>query len=122
MASQALRPLREPLAYAALEIEDLARLAEGLQMAIADMASRDRHLTEQDLIEAQAADQFSQRLAGLASYLNALAQAAPAEAEVDLEAAIAGLTLAAQALRLSGSPVESEHPHAGAGEFTLFGD
>jgi hypothetical protein len=116
-----LRPFREPLSYAALEAADLVRLADGLQVVIAEMAAQDRRLTARAIVEAQSADRLSQRLAGLAAYLNALAVAAPAEAVADIEAAVAGLTLAEQARRLSGLPSAAAPPHAAEdSDLTLF--
>ena len=121
MRGSSLRPFREPLSHAAAEAADLVRLADGLQGAIAEMAAQDRRLSARSIVEAQAADRLSQRLAGLAAYLDALACAAPAEARCDVAAAVIGLTLAEQARRLAGLPAEAEIP-ADEGELTLFGE
>lgn len=122
MPPASLRPFREPLSYAALEVIDLVRLADGLQVAISEMAARDRRLSARAIIEAQAADRLSQRLAGLAAYLNALADAAPDDARADVEAAVIGLTLAEQARRLSGLPAGAALPDDADGELMLFGE
>lgn len=53
------------------------------------------------MMEAQAADLLSQRLSGLAAFVRALADAAPADVNTDIEGALRVLTLTEQARRLS---------------------
>jgi len=112
-----LRPFAEPLRLAALEIGDLARMADDLQDVIARLAGAGR--ADADVMaRAQASDFLSQRLTGMAAFLHGLADAAPADAVTDVRAAVMGLTLAEQARRLAGpSPVLEG---AVQGELTLF--
>jgi hypothetical protein len=114
----ALRPFAEPLRLAALEIGDLARMADDLQDLIARLAEAARPDAEV-MARAQACDFLSQRLAGMAAFLHALASAAPSDAVADVHAAVMGLTLAEQARRLAGPAAPSECPMQG--ELTLFG-
>ena len=93
-------PFSDSLERVAQEVADLARLGEALQALIARLAAGPADPAA--LIEAQAADLLSQRLEGLASFVRALAAAAPPGATADVEAAVRALTLADQARRLSG--------------------
>jgi hypothetical protein len=96
-----LRPLAEPLRLAAIEIADLARVADGVQGVIAELSALARPSAEL-IAEAQAADLLTQRLAGLAAFLRTLSDVAPADAVADVHAAVMHLTLAEQARRLAG--------------------
>lgn len=118
------RPLAEPLQLAALEVAELARLGDTLQGLIARLAGCIASPDPALLAEAQAADLLSQRLAGLAAFLRALAAAAPDGVTTDVHAAVMDLTLAEQARRLSGPPAACLPPMAlaTAGDVTLFGD
>ena len=114
------RPIAEPLQLAALEVADLARVADDLQHVIARLASAARRSEDQDwLMDAQAIDLLTKRLAGMAAYLDALARAAPPDALIDVNEAVIALTLAEQARRLAG-PLPPRAP-AASGELTLFG-
>lgn len=110
-----LRPLAEPLAIAATELGDLARLADQLQHVLGRVALGFDAPDAQFVTDAQTADLLSQRLEGMAAFLRALSEAVPTDAVVDVEAAVAGLTLAEQARRLRG-------PHATADEAPASGD
>lgn len=125
MAGEAvLRPMAEPMRMAAIEIAELARMSEGLQSLIARLAACEGPPPVALLVEAQSADLLSQRLAGLAAFLDALADGAPPDAKTDVSRAVFGLMLAEQARRLSGAPPEV-HCAAAAeadGELFLFGD
>jgi hypothetical protein len=118
------RPLGEPLALAAVEIADLAGLADGLQGVIARLAAQAGCADAELLSEAQAADLLSQRLTGMAAFLSALASAAPEGVTTDVQAAVIDLTVAEQARRLSGPPpaVAAQTLLALSGDVTLFGD
>jgi hypothetical protein len=113
-----LRPLAEPLHLAAVEIADLARVADDLQHLIARLAAT-AQLDADLMAQAQASDLLSQRLAGMAAFLRALSAAAPAGAKADVHAAVMELTLAEQARRLAGPP--PAHDCEAQGELTLFG-
>lgn len=110
-----LRPLSEPLASGAAELGDLARLADQLQQVFGRVALGFGAVDAQFVTDAQAADLLSQRLDGMAAFLHALAAAVPAAAVVDVEAAVAGLTLTEQARRLTG-------PHTARDEAPASGD
>ncbi len=119
-----LRPLAEPLSLAALEVADLAGVADVLQGVIARLAAQAGRPDAELMAEAQAADVLSQRLEGMAAFLSALAKAAPAGVTTDVHAAVMDLTVAEQARRLSGPPpaVASQTLLALSGDVTLFGD
>ena len=114
-----MRPLAEPLRLAAGELGDLVNLSERLQALLAQLM-REAAPSTQRMVEAQAADLLSQRLAGVQSYLTALAEAAPTEAQIDVAPAVMGLLLGEQAQRLShraAATVAAED-----GELQLFED
>ena len=115
----ALRPLAEPLHLAAVEIADLARVADEVQYVIAQLAGGARP-DGALMAQAQLADLLTQRLAGLAAFLRALSAAAPAGAMTDVRKAVMDLTLAEQARRLGG-PARALADDASDGELTLFG-
>jgi len=121
-AGPAFRPISEPLRLAAMEVADLAHLGDRLQGVIAILSASSARPDPNMVMEAQAADLMSQRLTGLAAFLTALAEAAPATAVVDIYDAVMDLTLAEQARRLSG-PGHAPAPAAvEGGELMLFGD
>jgi hypothetical protein len=124
-AGPAFRPIAEPLRLAALEVADLARLGDRLQGVIASLSANRSGRPDPGLvIEAQAADLMSQRLMGLAAFLTALAEAAPADTSIDIYEAVMDLTLAEQARRLGGPSLAPAGPVAPAdgGDLVLFGD
>lgn len=124
-AGPAFRPIAEPLRLAAMEVTDLARLGDRLQWVIASLSANGGGRADPGLvIEAQAADLMSQRLMGLAAFLAALAEAAPADASIDIYDAVMDLTLAEQARRLGGPGCAPTGPIAPAdgGDLVLFGD
>ena len=98
----AMQPLRESLDLVAQEASDLVALGDQLQGVISRLVGAALPSDPSILVEAQAADLLSQRLAGLASFVRALADAAPSGLAADIEAALKALTLAEQARRLSG--------------------
>jgi hypothetical protein len=121
-ARPVLRPIAEPLRLAAMEATDLAGLADRLQDIISSLSANGGGRPDPGLlIEAQAADLMSQRLMGLAGFLAALADAAPAEASIDIHEAVMDLTLAEQARRLGGRGWAPTTP-VDAGDLMLFGD
>lgn len=119
-----LRPLAEPLSLAAVELADLAGVADALQGVVARLAAKAGSTDAELMAEAQAADVLSQRLEGMAAFLRALAKAAPHGVTTDVHAAVMDLTLAEQARRLCGPPaaVASQTLLALSGDVTLFGD
>jgi len=94
--------LRESLDLVAQEASDLVALGDQLQGVISRLVGASLPNDPTILIDAQAADLLSQRLSGLAGFVRALADAAPAGLAADIENAIRTLTLAEQARRLSG--------------------
>jgi hypothetical protein len=117
-----VRPLTESLSLVADEVDDLVRLGETVQAVISRLAVGAGGLPDAGLVvDAQAADLLSQRLAGLASFVRALADAAPRDISADIEGAVRALTLSEQARRLSG-PVLAPTTDAGGGELTTFWD
>src|SRR5204863_280929 len=63
------RPFAEPLRLAAIELTGLARQGDELQRVIARLAERAGVLDQELVVDAQAADLLSQRLAGMAAFL-----------------------------------------------------
>ena len=114
-----LRPLVQPLQLAAQEVGDLVVLSERLQALLAQLM-RESEPSVQRMVEAQAADLLSQRLAGVQSYLAALAEASPIGAQIDVAGAVMSLLLAEQAHRLGDRL--SAAPAADEGELQLFED
>ncbi|TAL31462.1 hypothetical protein [Phenylobacterium sp.] len=113
MSGRAALPcLRESLDLVAQEASDLVNLGDQIQGVISRLVSAALPSDPSLLIDAQAADLLSQRLSGLANFVGALAEAAPAGLAADIEAAIRTLTLAEQARRLSG-PTMSPAPETG---------
>jgi hypothetical protein len=113
---QFTRPLTQVLRSAATELAELAALADHLECTLptADGAAFDMGLAERF----QVADLLTQRLVGLTSLFDALAEAAPADVALDVSATDT-LKLADQARRFRGA---APTPPAAAGEFLLFGD
>jgi hypothetical protein len=96
------RPLAESLDLVGEDLRELVVLAERVQGVISRLAAGGAP-DPRTLVDAQAADLLSQRLAGLNSFVRALADAERGELTADLEAAVRDLTLAEQARRLSGA-------------------
>jgi hypothetical protein len=118
-AAPPVSSLSQSLGLVAQEVADLAGLADHLQGVISRMAAAaapDRTL----LVDAQAADLLSQRLQGLASYMGALAMAAPSGLPHDVDGAVRALNLTDQARRLAGA-APAAAPE-GSGELTTFWD
>lgn len=107
--------LPDILGRAADEAVELTHMSNDLQAMVARLVAEGADLRA--LEDAQAADLLTQRLAGLAIILRALARSAPPEAAADTEAALAGLPLADQARRLGGRPAT---PSSDAGDFSLW--
>ena len=114
-----IQPVAEPLGVAAMELFDLARLADRLEILVAELASRGVSADPVLMMECQIADMLSQRLIGLGAFLAALATAVPADARVDVGVAVRGLALSDQARCLAAL---SPQDPATDGELTLFGD
>jgi hypothetical protein len=120
--TRVMRPLAEPLQLAAGELGDLVDLSERLQALLAQLM-REAAPSTQRMVEAQAADLLSQRLAGVQTYLAALAEAAPIGAQIDVAPAVMGLLLGEQAQRLSlrsAAPIAADADDGG--ELLLFED
>jgi len=118
-APAARRPLAESLDLVAREVTDLVALGDQLQALISRLVVAAAPSDPSALIEAQAADLLSQRLAGLAAFVGALADAAPADVSADIENALRVLTLTEQARRLSNP---ASPPADDAGEPLTFWD
>jgi hypothetical protein len=114
------RLLVEALGIASLELNDLVRLADQLEIALAGMAARLCVMDAQLLADCQVADLLAQRLAGLAGFVAGLAAHAPPDARVDVSDAVRALTLGEQARRLAG-PIAAVEPTRG-GEAAFFTD
>ena len=113
-------PIGDALAVIAGELADLARLGDQVEAIIADLVGQAGKVSPDLLRRCQAADLLSQRLAGVAAFVNAVGQVAPANVTFDVLAAVRTVTLADQANRLSGRSVtalQSAH-----GELALFED
>lgn len=111
--------LRESLDLVAQEASDLVQLGDQIQGVISRLVGAALPDDPALLIDAQAADLLSQRLEGLANFVRALAEAAPAGLAADIENAIRSLTLAEQARRLSGPSLS---PPPDPGEMMTFWD
>lgn len=109
----AARPLSESLDLVAREVTDLVTVGDQLQDLISRLAAAAGRVDPAAMMEAQAVDLLSQRLAGLADFLRALANAAPADVAADIDKALRVLTLTAQAQRLSsGASDDAAEDHA----------
>lgn len=111
--------LSESLDRVADEVGDLVRLGDQLQAVISRLAAAEDPPDAATLIEAQTADLLSQRLAGLAGFIRALAKAAPGHVTADIGAAVRALTLAEQIRRLS-APCPHAAPDAPGGHTTFW--
>ncbi|WP_426958709.1 hypothetical protein [Muricoccus radiodurans] len=85
------------------EASDLARMAAGLQAALPVPGTR---LCARTVESLQSLDLLTQRLQGLADFLDALAPTLPPAWRADVAAAVRGLTLSGLARRLSGAGIE----------------
>jgi len=97
----AQRPLAESLDLVAREVTDLVAVGDQLQDLISRLAVAAGRVDPAAMMEAQAVDLLSQRLSGLAAFLRALAEAAPADVAADIDKALRVLNLTEQAQRLS---------------------
>jgi len=113
-------PIGDVLRVAAGELADLALLGDQVEAIIAEMVGQAGDVSPDLLRRCQAADLLTQRLAGAAAFLGALAEAAPSNASIDVLDAVRGITLTDQAQRLSGQGVVAHQ--GGAGELALFED
>ena len=96
-------PLDRVLRLLAAEAGTLSDLAARAGAALASaLEGASRPATSRLLRDAQALDELEQRVAGLRTYLEGLARAAPGNVLLDVSGPAAVLTLAAQAERLSG--------------------
>jgi hypothetical protein len=111
-SAAAIRPLSQSLDLVAREVTDLVVLGDQLQDLISRLVTAHARDDPSAVIEAQAADLLSQRLAGLAAFVRALADAAPDDVAADIDSALRVLTLTEQARRLSG-PATTPAPDAG---------
>lgn len=102
----------------AQEVTDLVAVGDQLQSLISRLVAA-APADPSALVEAQVADLLSQRLSGLAAFVRALAEAAPADAGADIGAALRLLTLTEQARRLSDPTSPSA---VDAGEALTFWD
>jgi hypothetical protein len=114
---QFTRPLPQVLRSIATELAELAALADHLECTLptTDGAALDLSLAERF----QVADLLTQRLVGLTSLFDTLAETAPADVALDVSQATDGLKLADQARRFRGA---APTPPAASGEVLLFGD
>jgi hypothetical protein len=114
---QYTRPLAQVLRSVATELAELAALADHLECTLPapDGAGLDLGLAERF----QVADLLTQRLVGLTSLLDTLADTAPADVALDVGEATVGLKLADQARRFRGA---APTPPAASGEVLFFGD
>lgn len=116
------RPLAASLDLVAEDLAELVGLGERIQAVISRMAAaaprpRDVGL----LVDAQAADLLSQRLAGLTAFVRALAAAEHGADDAQVEAAIDALTLAEQSRRfMRGGPASTSAPPDPGGHFTFW--
>ncbi len=122
MTVSAPRSVAEILVATAGEVETLAQMADDVQSAIvalsAGLGAGATTGRPEALVGCQAADMLSQRLSGLALYLNCLAIAAPQDALMDSAAAALALPLADQAATLGGW--SRQHEADPSGELELF--
>jgi hypothetical protein len=106
--SHARRRLNEALGLVALELADLVRLADQLEMAIASLARRVCASDPQSIADCQVADLLAQRLAGVSGFLGGLADSTPQDVCVDLTRAMTLLTLGEQARRFAGPSAQAD--------------
>jgi hypothetical protein len=118
--SDARRPLAEALGLAAVELADLVRLADQLEIAIASLARRLCASDPRTIADCQVADLLAQRLAGVSGFLGGLSSNTPRDVCVDLTQAMTLLTLGEQARRFAGPSARAEPP--AEGDAALFFD
>jgi hypothetical protein len=114
-----LRTLERTLAATAMELADLASIANELEHTTTGIDGRLDDLTISRL---QMADVLTQRLAGLTVFVTALADSAPDGVSLDVGEAVLQLTLADQAARLCGAPPPRVWHEQDDGDLMLFGD
>jgi hypothetical protein len=111
--------LGEVLARSAAELADLADRTERLQEVMADLVKQAAALDGDATQDMQALDWIAQHLEGLASFLGALAEAAPHGWRLDTTDALDALSLAELAHRLRGG-VRPVAQTASSGDMELF--
>lgn len=123
MAAEArMQPLTGSLTLMADEVDDLVGLGETVQTVISRLVLAAGGMPDMGLmVEAQSADMLSQRLAGLAAFMRALAAEAPADLSANITPAVRALTLSEQARRLAG-PAHPPTPAPESGDLTTFWD
>ena len=119
--ADAQRRLVEALGLMALELTDLVRMADQLEIAIAGLAGGLCASDPRTLADCQVADLLAQRLAGLSGFLSGLAASAPPELRVDVTQAMMTLTLGEQVRRFAGPSLHRDPP-AEAGAAVFFAD
>jgi hypothetical protein len=114
--TQVSRPLDQVLRAAATELAELAALADHLECTL---PTSEGLVLDAELAERfQVADLLTQRLVGLTALFDALADNAPREVALDVQAAHE-LKLTDQARRFTG---QAPAAPASSGEVLLFGD
>jgi hypothetical protein len=119
-----LTPVVETLSAVAGEVRALAQLGDRLQALISVALVADSMTHVDHVREFQAIDLLAQRLHGVSSFIDALADGAPTEWTLDAAAAAAHITLSDLAKRLGGSAKASVTPAADPadmGDLELFG-
>jgi hypothetical protein len=117
-------PVSQTLLAVAQEIGDLARVSDRLQVLISEALIADGTTNADHLLEFQAIDLLVQRLHGVSSFLETLADLAPADWRLDSVAAASNVLLTALANRLSGQDGASDlgsEASGDDGEIELFG-
>ena len=98
------------------DLSELIGLGERLEAVIARMAAAASGPFDPSLlVDAQAADLLSQRLAGLTAFVRALAAAERGADHAQVEAALSKLTLAEQSHRFKGRAANLTHPPEACG-------
>jgi hypothetical protein len=119
--SCARRPLSEALGLVAIELADLVRLADRLEIAIANLAGRLGASDPQTIADCQVADLLAQRLAGVSGFFGGLAANTPQDVCVDVTCAMKLLTLGEQARRFAGPSIQADRPSE-VGDSLFFAD
>ncbi len=114
MADEILRPIEQVLRDLGREIAAVRDLAERLEVVVEALGA---HADPGQMVECQVADLLTQRLGGLALYVQTLA-VAPTSALLDIGEAAAALPLRDQARRLGGDLADADD----AQDLTWFGD
>ena len=112
--------LGDVLTRSAAELADLADRTERLQDVMADLVRQCAALGGDATQDMQALDWIAQHLEGLASFLGALAEAAPPGWRLDTTGALDALSLAELAHRLRGGGARPAAPIMASGDMELF--